>query len=77
MCLSNIAISDIKVSDYCCIFILISKAEAINLMQNADLTEKSKKLSNETPRAILKLQIKMKKEKNYQSKKFKHFSKQL
>ena len=46
-------------------------------MQNADLTEKSKKLSNETPRAILKLQIKMKKEKNYQSKKFKHFLKQL
>ena len=43
MSLSNIAISDIKFSDYCCISILISKAEAINLMQNADLTEKKQK----------------------------------
>ena len=39
--LSNIAILNIKGSDYCCIVSLISKNEAINLMQNADLTEKS------------------------------------
>ena len=39
--LSNIAILNIKGSDYCCIISLISKSEAINLMQNADLTKKS------------------------------------
>ena len=39
--LSNIAILNIKGSDYYCIISLISKNEAINLMQNADLTEKS------------------------------------
>ena len=38
--LSDIAISNIKGSDYCCIISLISKNEAINLMQNADLIEK-------------------------------------
>ena len=37
MNISNIAILNIKGSDYCC----ISKNEVINLMQNADLTEKS------------------------------------
>ena len=41
MNLSNIAILDIKGSDYCCIVGLISKNKAINVMQNADLTEKS------------------------------------
>ena len=41
MNLSDIAILNIKGSDYCCIISLISKNEAINLMQNADLTEKS------------------------------------
>ena len=41
MNLSNIAIRNIKGSDYRCIISLISKNEAINLMQNADLTEKS------------------------------------
>ena len=40
MNLSDIAILNIKGSDYCCIISLISKNEAINLMQNADLTEK-------------------------------------
>ena len=35
---------NIKDSDYRCIIILISKNEAINLMQNADLTEKSRTL---------------------------------
>ena len=39
--LSDIAILNIKGSDDRCIIGLISKNEAINLMQNADLTEKS------------------------------------
>ena len=39
--LSNIAVLNIKGSDYCCIISLISKNEAINLMQNAYLTEKN------------------------------------
>ena len=38
--LSDIAILNIKGSDYCCIMSLISKNEVINLMQKADLTEK-------------------------------------
>ena len=38
--LSNIAILNFKGSDYRCIISLISKNEAINLMQNANLTEK-------------------------------------
>ena len=32
--------SDITVFDYCCIISLISKYEAINFMQNADLLKK-------------------------------------
>ena len=39
--LSEIAILKIKSSDYHCIISLISKNEAIKLLQNADLTEKS------------------------------------
>ena len=39
--LSDIAILSIKGSDYCCITGLISKIDAIKLLQNADLTEKS------------------------------------
>ena len=39
--LSDIPISNIKGSNYCCIINLISKNEAINLLQNADLTEKN------------------------------------
>ena len=42
--LSDIAILNIKVSHYCCIISLNSKNEAINLLQNADLTEKTKTL---------------------------------
>ena len=38
---SDIAILNIKGSDYCCSISLISKNEAINLLQNADLTEKT------------------------------------
>ena len=41
MNLSDTAILNIKGSDYHCIISLIGKTEAINLMQNADLTEKS------------------------------------
>ena len=37
--LSDIAILKYKGSDYCCIISLISKNKAINLLQNADLTE--------------------------------------
>ena len=44
MNLSDIAILNIKGSDYCCIISLISKNEAINFKQNADLTEKSETL---------------------------------
>ena len=39
--LKDIAILNIKVSDYACILSLISKMEAINVTQNADLNEKS------------------------------------
>ena len=39
--LSDIAILNIEGSDYRCIISLISKNDAINLMQNANLTEKS------------------------------------
>ena len=41
MNLRDIAILNIKGSDYHCIISLISKNEAINLMQNADLTKKA------------------------------------
>ena len=42
---NNISILHIKGSDYGCIIIsLISKNEAINLLQNTDFTEKSETL---------------------------------
>ena len=41
MDLSDIAILNITGSDHRCIISLISKNKAINVMQNADLTEKS------------------------------------
>ena len=44
MNLSGIAILNIKGSDYRCIISGISKNEAINLMQNVDLTKKSRTL---------------------------------
>ena len=44
--LSDIAILNIKSADYRCIISRISKNEVIKLMQNADLTEKSKTLQN-------------------------------
>ena len=39
--LSDIAVLNIKGSNYCCIISLISKNQAINLLQNADLAENS------------------------------------
>ena len=41
MRLSDIAILNIHVADYRCIISRISKSEAINLMQNVELSEKS------------------------------------
>ena len=40
MNLSDIAILNIKSADYHCIIGKISKSEAINLLQNVDLTKK-------------------------------------
>ena len=40
MNLSDIAILNIRSADYCCIIKRMNKTEVINLMQNADLTEK-------------------------------------
>ena len=42
--LSNIAVLNIKGSDYRCIISLNNKNEAINVMQNADLTEKKQSM---------------------------------
>ena len=39
--LREIAMLNIKGPDYCCIINLISRNEALNLMEIADLTEKS------------------------------------
>ena len=39
--LSDISISNIKGFDYYCIISLVSKTEAVDLMQNANLTEKT------------------------------------
>ena len=44
MNLSDIAILNIKGSDFCCIIGLIRKNETTNLMQNANLTKKSETL---------------------------------
>ena len=41
MNLSNNAILNIKCADYCCNICGISNSEAINLMENTDLTEAS------------------------------------
>ena len=50
MNLSDIAILNNKGADYCFIFSRISKREAINLMQNIDLT---KKAEDETQKFII------------------------
>ena len=54
--LSDIAILNVQGSDYGCIITSISKNEAINLLQNADLTEK-----RGTIWIFLKVYIKMEK----------------
>ena len=46
MNLSDIAVFNIKGSDYCCIISGISKSEAIKLLQNIDLTEKKWNIIN-------------------------------
>ena len=38
--LTDIAILNIKGSDYCCFISVISKNETLKLLQNSDLTEK-------------------------------------
>ena len=42
MSLSDIAILNIKGSNYDCVFSLSSKNKTINLLKNVDLTEKSR-----------------------------------
>ena len=44
MNLSDIAVSNIKGADYCCIISGISKSEIINLMQKINLSDKSRTL---------------------------------
>ena len=44
MDLSDIAILNIKSTGYGCIISGISKSKTVNLMQNIDLTKKSRKL---------------------------------
>ena len=39
---SNVAILNIKDSDYCCINSGVTKSEAINLLQDIDFTEKGR-----------------------------------
>ena len=54
MNLSNIAILNIKGSDYYCIVSLISKNEAINLMQNVNLTEKNQNITKPNSKSNVK-----------------------
>ena len=44
MNLSNIAILSIQSVDYCCIINRVTKNEAKHLLQNVDMTEKSRTL---------------------------------
>ena len=60
---NNIAILNIKGSDCPCIISLMSKSEAIDLLQNANLTEKKENI--------------IKKVENYQLKKYKSFWKYI
>ena len=61
MSLSDIAILNIKGSDYRCIISLISKIEAITLMQNTDSGGKKKENYNSKNIHNLKVYIKTKK----------------
>ena len=59
--LSDIAILNFKGSDYSCIIIIISKNEAIQLLQNADLTKKVKNYNKLKVTKIFKSYMKIKK----------------
>ena len=59
--LSNIAVLNIKGCDYRCIISLISKNEAINLLQNDSLTKKAKDYKMQKYKKFLKAYIKMEK----------------
>ena len=61
MSLSDIAILNIKGSDYRCIISLISKIETITLMQNTDSGEKKKENYNTKKKHNLKVYIKTEK----------------
>ena len=52
---SDIAILNIKCSDYHCIVSLLSKKEAIKLMQNADLTEKQNIIKHKNVFSYIKM----------------------
>ena len=54
MNLSDIAILNIKGSNYDCVFSLSSKNKAINLLKNIDLTEKSRTIGIERVQNFLK-----------------------
>ena len=54
MNLSYIYILNIKNGSFCCIINRISKSEAIKVLQNIDLTEKSGALQKKVPRATFK-----------------------
>ena len=54
MNLSDIAILNIKGSNYDCVFSLSSKNKAINLLKNIDLTEKSRTMWIERVQNFLK-----------------------
>ena len=67
--LSDIAILIITGSDYHCIISLISKNEAINLLQNVDLTEKIFKSYIKIEKTITKFgDMEIKKQKNQERK---------
>ena len=62
--LSDIAILNIEDSDYCCIISLINKSEAIDVLQNADFTEKSGSFKIQKNIKILKSYVEIKKSRN-------------
>ena len=55
---SDIAILNIKGSNYRCIISLLSKNEAINLLKNADLTEKADHYKLKKKSAFMRISIK-------------------
>ena len=51
--LENIATLNIHCVDYCCIINVISKSDAVSLLQNADLTEERGVLQNKLEKKLL------------------------